>query len=63
MIYCWRQRNDKLIGGKGKDIFKLSKGKGYDLIQDFQDKQDKILIGSMKKLNLCKGKDAQFIWE
>jgi len=51
--------NDKLIGGKGKDIFKLSKGKGYDLIQDFKNKQDKIFIGSMKKLKLKnKGKDV-----
>ena len=51
--------NDKLIGGKGKDIFKLSKGKGYDLIQDFKNKQDKIFIGTMKKLKLKnKGKDV-----
>ncbi|MDC3089360.1 Ig-like domain-containing protein [Prochlorococcus sp. AH-716-N03] len=51
--------NDKLIGGKGKDIFKLSKGKGYDLIQDFKNKQDKIFIGSTKKLKLRnKGKDV-----
>tara|TARA_A100000164_G_scaffold313910_1_gene292929 strand:+ start:503 stop:619 length:117 start_codon:yes stop_codon:yes gene_type:complete len=28
----------------------LSKGKGYDLIKDFEDKQDKIFIGSMKKI-------------
>lgn len=50
---------DKLIGGKGKDIFKLSTGKGYDLIQDFKDKQDKIFIGSAKKLKLKnKGKDV-----
>ena len=51
--------NDKLIGGKGKDIFKLSKGKGYDLIQDFKNKQDKIFIGSSKKLKLKnKGKNV-----
>ena len=51
--------NDKLIGGKGKDIFKLSTGKGYDLIQDFKDKEDKIFIGSMKKLKLKnKGNDV-----
>ena len=50
---------DKLIGGNGKDIFKLSKGRGYDLIQDFKDKQDKIYIGSMKKLKLKnKGSDV-----
>jgi hypothetical protein len=50
---------DKLIGGKGKDIFKLSTGKGYDLIQDFKNKQDKIFIGSMKKLKLKnKGKNV-----
>ena len=49
---------DKLIGGKGKDIFKLSTGKGYDLIKDFEDKQDKIFIGSFKKLKLKnRGKD------
>ena len=51
--------NDKLIGGKGKDIFKLSTGKGYDLIQDFKNKQDKIYIGSSKNLKLkTKGKDV-----
>ena len=55
--------NDKLIGGKGKDIFKLSKGKGYDLIQDFKNKQDKIFIGSSKNLKLKnKGKDV-FIYQ
>ena len=55
--------NDKLIGGEGKDVFKLSKGKGYDLIQDFKDKQDKIFIGSMNKLKLKnKGKNV-YIYE
>ena len=50
---------DQLVGGKGKDIFKLSKGKGYDLIKDFKDKEDKILIGSIKKLKLKnKGKNV-----
>ena len=47
------------VGSKGKDIFKLSTGKGFDLIQDFKNKQDKIFIGSMKKLKLKdKGKDV-----
>ena len=50
---------DKIKGGAGKDIFKLSKGKGFDLIQDFKNKQDKIFIGSAKKLKLKnKGKDV-----
>ena len=50
---------DKLIGGEGNDIFKLSTGKGFDLIQDFKDKQNKIFIGSLKKLKLKnKGKDV-----
>ena len=54
---------DKLIGGKGKDIFKLSTGKGFDLIQDFENKQDKIFIGTAKKLKLKnKGKNA-FIYQ
>ncbi len=58
-ILCGGLGNDKLIGGKGKDIFKLYKGKGFDLIQDFKNKQDKIFIGSMKKLKLKnKGKDV-----
>ena len=62
-ILCGGKGNDQLIGGKGKDVFKLSKGKGYDLIQDFKNKQDKILIGSMKKLKLKnKGKDV-FIYK
>ena len=51
--------NDKLIGGEGKDIFKLSTGKGFDLIQDFKNQDDKIFIGSLKKLKLKnKGKDV-----
>jgi len=54
--------NDKLIGGKGKDIFKLSKGKGYDLIQDFKNKQDKIFIGSMNKLKLKNQAKDVFIY-
>ena len=46
-----------------KEIFKLSKGKGNDLIQDFKNKQDKIFIGTMKKLKLKnKGKDV-FIYQ
>ena len=50
---------DKLIGGKGKDIFKLSTGKGYDLIQDFKNKQDKIYVGSFKKIKIKnKGRDV-----
>ena len=54
---------DKLIGGKGKDIFKLSKGRGYDLIQDFKDNKDKIFIGSYKNLKLKnKGKNV-FIYD
>ena len=58
-ILCGGKGKDQLVGGKGKDIFKLSTGKGYDLIQDFKDQQDKIFIGSMKKLKLKnKGKDV-----
>jgi len=58
-ILCGGLGNDKLIGGKGKDIFKLSTGKGFDLIEDFENKQDKIFIGSMKKLKLKnKGNDV-----
>ncbi len=59
VLQVLNSNSHKLYGGKGKDIFKLSKGKGYDLIQDFKDKEDKIYIGSTKKLKLKnKGKDV-----
>ncbi|MBW4662084.1 MAG: CSLREA domain-containing protein [Drouetiella hepatica Uher 2000/2452] len=35
---------DTLSGGKGKDKFLLGRGFGRDLIQDFQDKQDKLVL-------------------
>jgi Ca2+-binding RTX toxin-like protein len=54
--------NDKLIGGSGKDIFKLSNGKGYDLIEDFKNKQDKIFFGSIKKINLKNKSKDVFIY-
>ena len=50
---------DLLVGGEGKDIFKLSNGKGYDLIKDFKNMEDKIFIGSMNKIKLKnKGEDV-----
>ena len=52
---------NKLIGGEGKDIFKLSLGKGFDLIKDFEDKKDKISFGGFPSKYLKiknKGKDA-----
>ena len=62
-ILCGGKGNNILIGGKGRDIFKLSSGKGYDLIQDFKNKDDRIFIGSMKKLKLKnKGEDV-FIYK
>ncbi len=57
---------NKLIGGKGKDIFKLSLGKGFDLIKDFEDKKDKISFGGFpaKYLKIKnKGKDAHIIYK
>ena len=55
---------DKLFGGKGKDdvyggigrdIFKLTKGSGYDRIRDFKKETDKIYIKGIKHLKI---KDA-----
>ena len=54
---------DKLIGGKGKDTFKLSKGEGFDLIKDFKNDEDKIFIGSSKKLKLKNKKGDAFIYK
>ena len=55
-----------LINEAGKDIFKLSSGKGFDLIQDFKNNEEQIFIGTFNKLrlnnegqdvNVYKGKD------
>ena len=40
---------DTLSGGKGKDKFLLGRGFGRDLIQDFQDKQDKLVLAGKLK--------------
>ncbi|MBW4662085.1 MAG: hypothetical protein KME15_25805 [Drouetiella hepatica Uher 2000/2452] len=40
---------DTLSGGKGKDKFLLGQGLGRDLIQDFQDKQDKLVLAGKLK--------------
>jgi len=40
---------DTLSGGKGKDKFLLRRGVGRDLIQDFQDKQDKLVLAGKLK--------------
>ena len=37
--------NDVLNGGRGRDIFVLTPGDGQDILQDFQDGQDKIALG------------------
>ena len=55
--------NDKLIGGKGKDTFKLSKGEGFDLIKDFKKSEDKIFIGSGKKLKLKNKNGDAYIYK
>ena len=61
LVVC--EGNDKLIGGEGKDIFKLSKGEGYDLIQDFENKKDKIFIGSSNKIKLENESNYVFIYK
>tara|TARA_B000000557_G_C20732517_1_gene424892 strand:- start:391 stop:1026 length:636 start_codon:yes stop_codon:yes gene_type:complete len=53
----------KVHGGKGNDIFKLSNnGKGKHLIADFKNEQDKIYIGSIKKLKLKNKKSDVYIY-
>ena len=52
---------NKIVGGIGKDLFKLTKGKGFDMIKDFKDNEDKISFGGFptKYLKLKnKGKNA-----
>lgn len=47
--------DDTLWGNKGRDVFKASmKKNGLDTIKDFEKGQDKILIGSLKKIKAKK---------
>ena len=39
---------DDVYGGSGRDIFKLTKGSGYDRIRDFKKRSDKIYIKGFK---------------
>ena len=49
------QGDDVLWGGKGKDLFTaLKKKNGVDTIKDFKKGQDKILVGSLKKIKIKK---------
>lgn len=53
----------KVHGGAGNDIFKLSNyGNGKHLIADFQNKEDKIYVGSLKKLKLKNQKSDVYIY-
>ncbi len=41
--------SDVLIGGRGRDRFAIGRGEGLDLIRDFGDRQDRILLkGSLR---------------
>ena len=39
---------DRLKGGLGRDTFRIQKGAGYDIIEDFRNGQDRLLLGSGK---------------
>ena len=39
---------DRLKGGLGRDTFRIQKGAGYDIIEDFNNGQDRLLLGSGK---------------
>ena len=43
---------DDVYGGSGRDIFKLTKGSGYDRIRDFKKGQDKIYVKGFKSLRI-----------
>jgi Ca2+-binding RTX toxin-like protein len=36
--------NDVMVGGKGRDRFVIDRGEGVDLIRDFRDRQDRIVL-------------------
>ena len=54
---------DNLWGGEGRDTFKVSKGKGYDIIEDFRNGKDRIFLGAISSdVNLTDlGKDMLII--
>ena len=43
---------DDVYGGSGRDIFKLTKGSGYDRIRDFKKRSDKIYVKGFKSLRI-----------
>ena len=57
------QGDDILWGGKGRDLFiALKKKNGVDTIKDFKKGQDKILVGSLKKIKIKKQKGVLSIF-
>ena len=38
---------DQLWGGEGRDIFEVTTGDGYDIIEDFTDRKDRIFLGAI----------------
>ena len=48
---------DNLYGGAGNDVFKLTKGSGYDRIRDFKKEEDRIDIAEYD-INLLGGFDS-----
>ena len=38
---------DSLWGGGGKDTFKVTRAKGYDIIEDFKNGRDRVFLGSI----------------
>ena len=37
---------DRVRGGTGRDTFRIQRGTGYDIIEDFTNGQDRIQLGS-----------------
>ena len=55
---------DRLNGGKGKDIFRVQKGAGYAIIEDFTNGQDKIHLASgTSSLKMVNRNGSAFIYQ
>ena len=59
-ILFGEEGNDTLIGGRGLDAFKVETGKGYAVIKDFTDGEDKVVAPANANLRVHeKGNDVQ----
>lgn len=53
---------DHVWGGSGEDTFVMTEGRGYDIVEDFVDGQDKIYIQSSGDLHVRNGSSDAYVF-